>query len=1140
MKRVLFTTSFDLELNNPYFRQGTWEKTLIPLARMLPEDEFEVKYLIKESIFNNLKNQMGLLPQNAITISEQQLVDDGINQKLSDSYLESNGQYSEGLTRLIKDKICQFMPEIIIAWEMPTQIIRDLFPDVLVIDLMPGFMSRPPYPKMISLDAYGIYKNSWYSKIVLTPNERDVKLHHDLRNKFQEFYSQLGYIEQMEEDYGISEGHNFGLIPLQITNYFGFEKNCKYDSQYSFLLEAIKKSPLIDNVVTQYTGGFISEKVINESNLQYVNAYLNEKKLHYVDKLNSIDSVSQYLLPFSKAVISVSSTLGLQAAFYGVRLISPSTSHLKFLESNPEQIIQNILSRGQFFAEKALKEKHYFADIIVDLINKKENKELLLPSSQVLQTTFENYLALSKFKAAENTISKIYPTKSYSNQKLTRIKRSMDSAGVSVISFDVFDTLLRRSVGSPEDVFYLMGKKIKTGNPFVDKNFMSLRVLAERLTREERDKQLAQGLTDEEEITICEIYQKMETISGSKLPISELIALEQDVEYSVLKPKSTGLELYSYAKSTGKPICIISDFVHPTEFVQRALKQNGYDAHKWIFVSSESKLKKHSGDLFTHVLDVLEVKPTKLLHIGDNPVGDIQKPRNIGIRADRVLSSKDLFFESIKERPYESALKQLYRDSGFIRQIINQYVERFFLDAQARPGSLTLEFISNEKEFGYIALGPLMFYFAEKILETAESNKADQVVFFARDCYLPYLAAQKIIQTKKLNIKAVYLPVSRKSSTGIDINEPKDILTVRVDDYSREKTIQDLLKDRFLVDATSLSIGSEELSVKLSNYSNAEIIRIIYQIISDNWNKIKIIYEDRRRTYSALIDSLGVDRTKTVLAVDVGYKGSIHKKLSGLFENMIPIMLFSYSNGYSESPIDQCNTVLYSNLYWRSKDCIFLSHNLLFETVINEGVASAESVSYIGDNKFMVHRETDLPQRHTACIQKLHSGACLYFEDHLRFDQPIKFNPKAFEFLFATILKKPTTSIVDALSDLAFDNKFAGKDTEYFVSTKEHPSPKAKYLWPEGNIAKEAATKITKVAPTKITKEAPTKKKSVVTVKSVPANEVSADNGLIRKLISLVVLQTASEKKIQKFKKNPRAYFADSKNAMIRRLSYFF
>lgn len=100
------------------------------------------------------------------------------------------------------------------------------------------------------------------------------------------------------------------------------------------------------------------------------------------------------------------------------------------------------------------------------------------------------------------------------------------------------------------------------------------------------------------------------------------------------------------------------------------------------------------------------------------------------------------------------------------------------------------------------------------------------------------------------------------------------------------------MKDRFLVDATSLAIGSEELSVKLSNYSNAEIIRIVYQIISDNWNKIKIIYEDRRRTYSALIDSLGVDRTKTVLAVDVGYKGSIHKKVSGLFENMIPIMLF--------------------------------------------------------------------------------------------------------------------------------------------------------------------------------------------------------------------------------------------------------
>lgn len=1124
MKRILFTTSFDLELNNPYFRQGTWEKTLIPLARMLPEDEFEVKYLIKESIFNNLKNKMGLLPQSAITISDQQLVDEGLNQKLSDSYAESIGQYSEGLVLLIKDKITHFMPDVIIAWEMPTQIIRDLFPGILVIDLMPGFMSRPPYPNMISLDAYGIYKNSWYSKTAFSPDEQEIKLHNDLRNKYREFYSQLGYIGQMAEDYGIPEGCDFGLIPLQITNYFGFEKNCKYDSQYSFLLDAIKKSPLVDNVVTQYTGGFISEKVINDDNLQYINSYLAEKKLHYVDKLNSIDSISQYLLPFSKTVVSVSSTLGLQAAFYGVRLISPSSSHLKFVESNPEKIIQGILSRGQFFVQKALKEQSYFSNIIIELINKKENKEFLLPSSQVLQTTLDNYLALSNFKAAENTISKVYSTKSYSNEKLTRIKRSMDSAGVSVISFDVFDTLLRRTVGSPEDVFYLMGKKIKTGNPFVDKNFMSLRVLAERLTREERDKQLAKGLTDEEEITIFEIYQKMEVISGAKLPIAELISLEQEVEYSVLKPKSTGQELYSYAKSTGKPICIISDFVHPIGFVQKALQKNGYDSHKWIFVSSESKLKKHSGDLFKHVLDTLKINPTELLHIGDNSIGDIQKPRDFGIRADRVLSSKDLYFESIKERAYESSLKQLYRDSGFIRQIISQYVERFFLDVQARPGASSLEFISNAKEFGYIALGPLMFDFAEKILETAESNKVDQVLFFARDCYLPYLAAQKIIQVRKLGIKVVYLPVSRKSSTGIDIIDPRDVLTVRVDDYAKDKTIQNLLKDRFLVDAPSLHISSEELSVKLSNYSNAEITRIVYQIISDNWNQIKTVYEDRRKTYSDLIDSLGVDRSKAVLAVDVGYKGSIHKKLSGLFEDMIPIMLFSYSNGYSESPIDRCNTVLYSNLYWRSKDCIFLSHNLLFETLINEGVASAESVSHTADNKFVVHRESMLPQRHTACVHKLHTGARLYFEDRLQFENPIKFNPNAFEFLFSTILKKPSISIVNSLSDLAFDNKFAGKDTEYFVSTKEHPSPKAKYLWPEGNLTKETRTK------TKI----------ITTTKSLPAKKENAENNFIKRLISFVVLQTAPEKKVQKFKKNPKAYFADSKNSMVRKLSYFF
>lgn len=94
------------------------------------------------------------------------------------------------------------------------------------------------------------------------------------------------------------------------------------------------------------------------------------------------------------------------------------------------------------------------------------------------------------------------------------------------VSFDIFDTLVKRNVENPTDVFKLM--EYKAGNGFADR-----RIKAEREARRSLVK------SDRKEVTIEDIYSYF-TASERK----KLIDLELKTEFQLLVPNSPVIDVY--------------------------------------------------------------------------------------------------------------------------------------------------------------------------------------------------------------------------------------------------------------------------------------------------------------------------------------------------------------------------------------------------------------------------------------------------------------------------------------------------------------------------------------------------------------------------------------------------------------------
>ena len=411
------------------------------------------------------------------------------------------------------------------------------------------------------------------------------------------------------------------------------------------------------------------------------------------------------------------------------------------------------------------------------------------------------------------------------------ILKTINSSPVSVISFDIFDTLVERLVDNPEDVFRLLQTQFES---HFGKSFP---VAIMRRGAEAR----ARRQTSRPEVTLDEIYDCMD-ISDSER--KWLKSQEIADEIALCVPKREMQSCYESALSTGKRVVLTSDMYLPRFVIERILEKCNISGYAQLYLSSERKHVKRDGSLFSDVLHGEGVKAGDVLHIGDNARGDYLIPLRLGLAA-LLLKHKP------KKRVANSAYAVL---KNYIRRNEADYSDAFV-------------------RLGYRALGPMLYGFSKWLKKEVVRQKVDCVLFLMREGLLLKKAYEAVGGNSE---SASLLYVSRQSTTLPFLGKDESLKELLTRLHARRVyyTVSDFCEScRLKPEDTKGIISSEEMQENMRSWSISRA-QVFFERIRPVLKKSAKTNEDNLLQY---LKRVGLGRRN--LTVDVGYYGTIQTNL---------------------------------------------------------------------------------------------------------------------------------------------------------------------------------------------------------------------------------------------------------------------
>lgn len=171
------------------------------------------------------------------------------------------------------------------------------------------------------------------------------------------------------------------------------------------------------------------------------------------------------------------------------------------------------------------------------------------------------------------------------------------SKGRPYVSFDIFDTLIKRSVAKPLDLFLLMEEYLSRSRSEIPANFAKKRQEAERLAGQEIGRP----------VSINEIYDKLRGEFGEYT--NELMALEIEMEIRGCQPNPKTIEWFRKCVSAGKTIILISDMYLSAEILRRMLDKCGITGYTKIYVLTKCLCKRQP----TVIIFICLIKHTRFI-----------------------------------------------------------------------------------------------------------------------------------------------------------------------------------------------------------------------------------------------------------------------------------------------------------------------------------------------------------------------------------------------------------------------------------------------------------------------------------------------------------------------------------------------
>lgn len=418
------------------------------------------------------------------------------------------------------------------------------------------------------------------------------------------------------------------------------------------------------------------------------------------------------------------------------------------------------------------------------------------------------------------------------------------------ISFDIFDTLIKRTVNQPKDVFFIVQQKFISlyGEKICINNFASKRIDAEQSLRRAK----------KSEVTLNEIYEVLKEKYDCNI-CERYKSIEIDTEKRVCLASPKIKEIFSYCLKARKKILITSDMYLPKSVIEDILEKNGYSGYDKLYLSCEKNKTKSSGELFDELLKQENLEPRELLHVGDNFKSDYLIPRKKGIRASHIRTSSTIKQHQILCTP-PNIENSLFR---FV-MLTNQYTDIF-------------------SRVGYCEFGPLLYGFISWIIQQAKENRHEKIFFLSRDGFLMQKVYEQI-KTKEAPSSS-YFYASRRALQVAAIHLNPDFKYVMSHMFiPRFVTIKWLLK-RWGVDPSQVinHVSNFELDEEFPGNTIIQNERIQYL-----YNEVKdLIISNSKKEYEAFKEYLDLQNfLGNVAIVDIGWFGNMQNSLISILKHM--------------------------------------------------------------------------------------------------------------------------------------------------------------------------------------------------------------------------------------------------------------
>lgn len=268
-------------------------------------------------------------------------------------------------------------------------------------------------------------------------------------------------------------------------------------------------------------------------------------------------------------------------------------------------------------------------------------------------------------------------------------------ADVDAVSFDVFDTLFVRPLHDPEDLFDIVGERCGI------KGFRWIRQQAQRLAFQ---KMLATGRS---EISLDDIYDCLPSLGVSPAVLREA---EYELELSLTIPNPRLIDIFQSAL-TQKPVVVTSDMYLPRKFFEALFQRHGLKPTALFISSDRNATKRDHGELFDIVAEELGISPSRILHVGDNPLSDVERAKEKGFAVYH----------------YDDSIKTIQPKRSSISTSLAIGLRRVVKNAP-ESGSF--------QELGFNFGGPAAVAFIDWISRKAKEDHIDVLLFVSRDGYI--------------------------------------------------------------------------------------------------------------------------------------------------------------------------------------------------------------------------------------------------------------------------------------------------------------------------------------------------------------------------------------------------------------------